>query len=212
MEATRICLVRHGETNWNVQQRIQGQIDIGLNDAGLAQAAAAARWLAGQPIAALYSSDLLRARQTAECIARSLELLPIWRPEFRERRYGLFEGLTYSESRAAYAADYLAFERREPEFVIPCGGESLLQLHERVTNGLRLLAVAHRGQTIAIVTHGGVLDIVNRLARDKPLNAPRDFLIPNAAINWVSVRGNAWCLETWGQTEHLTNFGRDEMP
>ena len=91
MEATRICLVRHGETNWNAQQRIQGQIDIGLNAAGLAQAAAAARWLTGQPVVALYSSDLLRARQTAESIATTLKLLPDLRPEFRERPNGLFE-------------------------------------------------------------------------------------------------------------------------
>lgn len=212
MEATRICLVRHGETNWNAQQRIQGQIDIGLNAAGLAQAAAAARWLAGEPVVALYSSDLLRARQTAESIASTLKLLPILRPEFRERRYGLFEGLTYAESRAAYAADYLSFERRDPEFVIPCGGESLQQLHQRVSTGLQLLAAGHRGETIVVVTHGGVLDIVNRLVRGNPLSSPRDFLIPNAAINWVSAHGDAWRLEVWGQTEHLARFGLDELP
>lgn len=212
MQTTRICLVRHGETSWNAQQRIQGQIDIGLNEAGLEQAMAAAKWLAAQTFAAVYSSDLLRARQTAECIAVSLGLPPVLRPDFRERRYGLFEGLTYAESRATYAADYLAFERRDPEFVIPCGGESLLQLHERVSNGLQWLAAAHRGESIIVVTHGGVLDIVNRLVRGKPLDTPRDFLIPNAAINWVSTRGNAWHLDAWGQTQHLALFVRDEMP
>ncbi|WP_300453616.1 histidine phosphatase family protein [Accumulibacter sp.] len=212
MEATHICLVRHGETNWNAEQRIQGQIDIGLNAAGLAQADAAAKWLSGEPVAALYSSDLLRARQTAQSIANRLGLVPILRPEFRERRYGLFEGLTYSESRAAYTAEYLSFERRDPEFVIPCGGESLQQLHERVSTGLWLLAADHRGETIIVVTHGGVLDIVNRLVRGNPLSAPRDFLIPNAAINWVSVRGDSWRLEAWGQTAHLAKFGLDELP
>ena len=212
IEATRICLVRHGETTWNAEKRIQGQIDIGLNAAGLVQARAAANWLSGEPVTALYSSDLLRARQTAECIAASLSLIPKFRTEFRERRYGFFEGLTYDESRARYPTDYLSFETRDPEFVIPFGGESLSQLHERVSAGLQKLAADHPGQTVIVVTHGGVLDIVNRLVRGNPLSRARDFLIPNAAINWVSVRGGSWRLESWGQTEHLAMFGLDELP
>jgi len=212
MEATRICLVRHGETNWNAQQRIQGQIDIGLNAAGLAQAAAAARWLVGQPVVALYSSDLLRARQTAESIATTLKLLPILRPEFRERRYGLFEGLTYEQSRSRYPDVYSLFEERVPDFVIPYGGESLQQLHLRVSTGLRRLVDEHRGQTIAVVTHGGVLDIVNRLVRGTSLRQPRDFLIPNAGINWVSATGDSWRMEAWGVTDHLAMVGLDELP
>jgi len=212
IEATRICLVRHGETTWNAEKRIQGQIDIGLNAAGLAQAQAAADWLAGEAVTALYSSDLLRARQTAERIAYRMRLPPVFRPEFRERRYGFFEGLTYDESRARYPADYHAFETRDPDFVIPFGGESLRQLHARVSGGLRELTAAHEGEAIIVVTHGGVLDIVNRLARGNPLSAPRDFLIPNAAINWLCIRGQEWSLESWGRTEHLAGFGLDELP
>jgi len=212
METTRICLVRHGETTWNAEKRIQGQIDIGLNTAGLVQAQAAADWLAGLPVTALFSSDLLRARQTAERIGVRLQLPPKFRPEFRERRYGFFEGLTYDESRARYPVDYRSFETRDPEFVIPFGGESLLQLHERVSAGLQQLAADHRGQTIVVVTHGGVLDIVNRLVRGGSLSSPRDFLIPNAGINWVSVCGHSWSLESWGGTAHLARFGLDELP
>ncbi|MBP9804906.1 MAG: histidine phosphatase family protein [Candidatus Accumulibacter sp.] len=211
-ETTRICLVRHGETTWNVEKRIQGQIDVGLNTAGLLQAEAAARWLAGRAVAALYSSDLLRTRQTAERIASVLRLLPSLRPEFRERRYGLFEGLTYDEARAKYPAEYRSFERREPDFVIPAGGESLQQLFERVSSGLQRIATNHRGETVVIVTHGGVLDIVNRLVRGNPLSRPRDFLIPNAGINWISARNDCWDLEAWGETEHLAMVGLDELP
>ena len=211
-KTTRICLVRHGETTWNVEKRIQGQIDIGLNAAGLSQAEAAAVWLAGEPVTALYSSDLLRTRQTAERLAASLKLHPTLRPEFRERRYGIFEGLTYDESRARYPAEYLAFERRVPDFVIPQGGESLQQLYDRVRAGLQRIAFDHRGQTVVVVTHGGVLDIVNRLVRGHPLSKPRDFLIPNAGINWVSVRDDCWSLESWGETGHLAMVGLDEMP
>ena len=165
-----------------------------------------------EAVTALYSSDLRRARQTAERIAHRMQLLPAFLPEFRERRYGFFEGLTYDESRARYPADYHAFETREPDFVIPFGGESLQQLHARVSGGLRELAVQHAGETIIVVTHGGVLDIVNRLVRGNPLSAPRDFLIPNAGINWLRVRDETWTLESWGQTGHLAGFGLDELP
>jgi len=211
-ETTRICIVRHGETTWNAEKRIQGQIDIGLNALGLTQATAAANWLSRQPMAAMYSSDLLRARQTAERIAVSLSLLPTLRPEFRERRYGLFEGLTYDESRARYPAEYQAFERRDPDFVIPQGGESLRQLYDRVRTGLQRVATEHQGATVLVVTHGGVLDIVNRLVRGTSLSRPRDFLIPNAGISWVSLCGERWALDTWGGTEHLAMVGLDELP
>lgn len=212
MLATRICLVRHGETTWNAEKRIQGQIDIGLNAAGLAQAEAAADWLSRQPATALYSSDLLRARQTAERIAVRLDLHPVFKPEFRERRYGFFEGLTYEEARARYPAEYQRFEARDPQFVIPFGGESLQQLHERVYAGLQRIATGHLNQTIVVVTHGGVLDIVNRLVRGNPLSQARDFLIPNAGINWITVRDFVWTMESWGKTEHLAAFGLDELP
>ncbi|WP_291993382.1 histidine phosphatase family protein [Candidatus Accumulibacter sp. ACC003] len=212
MEATRICFVRHGETSWNAEKRIQGNIDVGLDEAGLAQADAAAQWLAPLAFDALYSSDLQRARQTAGRIAGALKLVPILRPEFRERRYGLFEGLTYEQSRSRYPDVYALFEARVPDFVIPYGGESLQQLQLRVSAGLRRAVDEHRGQTIVVVTHGGVLDIVNRLVRGTSLRQPRDFTIPNAGINWVTATGDRWHMEAWGVTDHLAMVGLDELP
>jgi 2,3-bisphosphoglycerate-dependent phosphoglycerate mutase len=96
---TRICLVRHGETEWNAARRIQGQIDIGLNETGVRQAEAAGRWLKTVGIVALYSSDLKRAWRTAQAIGQELGLVPLPLPELRERRYGIFEGLTYAEAK-----------------------------------------------------------------------------------------------------------------
>lgn len=216
MQATRFCFVRHGETSWNAEKRIQGNIDVGLDETGQAQADAAGRWLARQAIDALYSSNLQRARQTAERIARQAKRLanplPILRPEFRERRYGLFEGLTYEQARSRYPDVYALFERRVPEFVIPYGGESLEQLQRRVHAGLQRLVDDHPGQTIVVVTHGGVLDIVNRLVRGTSLHQPRDFAIPNAGISWVTASDGAWHLEAWGLTGHLTMVGLDELP
>ena len=210
-EPTRIILIRHGETAWNSEKRIQGQIDIDLNAVGVEQAEAAACRLATLPFAALYSSDLLRARHTAERIGALLEMAPLLLPEFRERRYGCFEGLTYEDAERDYPADYAAFEARIPDYAFPAGGESLLQFHARVTAGLGELARRHGGQRIAIVTHGGVLDIVNRFVRGNPLQAARDFLIPNAGLNWVALEDGRWSLTSWGETGHLAASARDEL-
>ena len=161
---TRICLVRHGETEWNAERRIQGQIDIGLNATGLRQAAAAGRWLKTAGIVALYSSDLKRAWATALALGEALSLQPSAVPQMRERRYGVFEGLTYAEAQAKYPEGYAAFEGRNAAYDFE-NGESLRDMYERVTGRLEMLAAAHPGQAIAVVLHGGVLDIINRFVR-----------------------------------------------
>ena len=180
--ATRLCLVRHGETEWNAARRIQGQIDIGLNETGLRQAEAAGCWLQTASIVALYSSDLKRARTTAEAIGRALGLVPVLTPEMRERRYGTFEGLTYDEAKAKFPAGYAAFEGRNADYNFE-NGESLHDMFERVTSRLKEIAAAHPGQNVVVVLHGGVLDIINRFVRNNSLETPRDFLIPNAGLN-----------------------------
>jgi probable phosphoglycerate mutase len=210
-QPTRICLVRHGETEWNAERRIQGQIDIGLNATGLRQAAAAGRWLKTAGIVALYSSDLKRAWTTAQAIGEALALVPVAEPQMRERRYGVFEGLTYAEAQAKYPDGYAAFEGRNAAYDFE-NGESLRDMYERVTGRLKMLATAHSGQNIAVVLHGGVLDIVNRFVRGNPLEAPRDFLIPNAGLNWIAAVDGRWCIETWGATAHLEPGALDELP
>ncbi len=210
-EATRICLVRHGETEWNAGRRIQGQIDISLNDTGRRQAVAAGRWLRAAGIAALYSSDLKRAWTTAQAIGTELGLLPTAVPEMRERRYGIFEGLTYDEARAKHPAGYAAFEGRNADYAFE-NGESLQAMYQRVTGKLTSLAAMHPGESIVVVLHGGVLDIVNRFVRGNALEKPRDFLIPNAGINWISVLDGQWRLESWGETDHLEPGALDELP
>lgn len=217
---TRICLVRHGETEWNAERRIQGQIDIGLNETGLRQAEAAGRWLKTAGIAALYSSDLKRARSTAEALGKALGLVVVLAPEMRERRYGVFEGLTYAEAQARHPAGYAAFEGRNADYNFE-NGESLHEMFERVTGKLKEIAAAHAGQNVALVLHGGVLDIINRFVRGNSLETPRDFLIPNAGLNWISTTiestagpgvDGKWRLETWGETAHLEAGALDELP
>jgi probable phosphoglycerate mutase len=208
---TRICLVRHGETEWNAERRIQGQIDIGLNETGHRQAVAAGRWLKRAGIVALYSSDLKRAWATAQAIGAEIGLTPTPLPEMRERRYGVFEGLTYDEAKARYPEGYGAFEGRNADYAFE-NGESLKAMFERVSGKLKEIAARHLGQNVAVVLHGGVLDVINRFVRNNPLEMPRDFLIPNAGINWISVADGAWHLDTWGETDHLEPGALDELP
>ena len=210
-QPTRICLVRHGETEWNAERRIQGQIDIGLNETGQRQAVAAGRWLQRAGIVALYSSDLKRAWTTAQAIGAAIGLVPTPAPEMRERRYGVFEGLTYDEAKEKYPDGYGAFEGRNADYAFE-NGESLKAMFARVTGKLQQIAAAHPGQNVVVVLHGGVLDVINRFVRGNPLEMPRDFLIPNAGINWVSVIDGAWHLDTWGETDHLEPGALDELP
>lgn len=209
--ATRLCLVRHGETEWNAARRIQGQIDIGLNEIGLRQAEAAGCWLKSAGIVAIYSSDLKRAWATAQAIGAALALTPSPVPEMRERRYGVFEGLTYDEARLKHPDGYAAFEGRNADYDFE-NGESLRAMYARVTGKLQAIAAAHPGRNVVVVLHGGVLDIINRFVRGNSLEMPRDFLIPNAGINWIATVDGRWSLETWGETAHLEPGALDELP
>lgn len=202
MSPTRLCIVRHGETDWNAEQRIQGQIDIPLNAAGRAQAAAAAAGLAARPFAAVYSSDLARAWQTASLIAEPLGLCPQAVPGLRERHFGRMQGLTRAEARQRFPAVHAAYAARDPGHDLD-GGEPLAHFAARVARTLGELARAHAGRTLLVVAHGGVLDVAYRLAAGRDLSAPRDFPVPNAGLNWLEHRDAAWHLVAWGEKAHL---------
>jgi len=207
---TRLCFVRHGETAWNVEQRLQGHLDIPLNPVGEAQARATAASLATQHFAAIYCSDLQRARQTAAAITRGKPGRIEYQPKLRERHYGDFQGLTYAEAEARYPDAYRRFKQRDPAFTFPGGGESLAGFAARIAAALTDIATRHTDEQLLVVTHGGVLDIVHRLASGKPLDAKRDFTIPNAALNWMEFDGERWHLVAWAQEAHLA-AARDEL-
>ena len=211
MKTTRLCLVRHGETAWNAERRIQGQLDEPLSAVGHAQARAAANGLAGEGFAAIYSSDLARARQTAEAAAHLLRLPVALRAGLRERHYGVFQTLTYGEMHSRYPQDYARFEAREIDFAFPGGGESLRRFSERVLRCAEEIAAHHEGGQALIFTHGGVLDILHRRASGRPLTAPRDFEIPNAALNWLEIADGQWSVLAWADRGHLTET-LDELP
>ena len=148
---------------------------------------------------------------TAEALGQALSLVPQLVPEMRERRYGIFEGFTYAEAQARYPDGYAAFEGRNASYNFE-NGESLVEMFERVTGKLKEIAVEHSGQNVAVVLHGGVLDIINRFVRGNSLETPRDFLIPNAGLNWIAAVNGKWRLESWGETAHLEPGALDELP
>lgn len=208
---TRLCLVRHGETAWNAERRIQGQIDVPLSATGHAQARATANALAPEPFCAIYSSDLARAQHTAEAAAHLLELPVRRHAGLRERHYGVLQTLTYAEFERRHPDAHARFLAREENFVLPGGGESLRGFADRVLDCVDGIVAAHPGGQVLVVTHGGVLDILHRRASGKPLAAPRDFDIPNAALNWIGIEAGRWSVLAWAERSHLTET-LDELP
>ncbi len=195
-------MIRHGETAWNAEGRVQGQTDVPLSAVGKAQARALAVALAGERFAALYASDLARVRQTAAPAARALGLEVRLDPDLRERHYGKFETLTYAEARELHPEDYARFKAKEPDYDFG-SGESLARFHARAIACVDAIARRHAGASVLVFTHGGVLEMVRRHAQRMGLTAPRDFEIPNAAINWVEVAGEEWRVHAWAERGHL---------
>lgn len=199
---THLIAIRHGETEWNSQGRYQGHLNSALNAEGLAQAARLGECLATERFDLLLSSDLGRALQTANVVAKRSGHEVVVEPRLRERRMGIFQGLTPAEAQARYPEEYARFRGHDPDYVIP-DGESVRQLFERSVACFTELATRHRGLTLATITHGGVLAMLYRHARAMPLHAPRDFPLYNAGINRFHHHRGAWQLRSWGELGHL---------
>ncbi|MDO8436932.1 MAG: histidine phosphatase family protein [Nitrosomonadaceae bacterium] len=208
MTVSRIILLRHGETVWNRENRIQGHLDSPLSDAGIAQAEALAQRLTGETFAALYSSDLGRARETAERIAARTDHRIILDPALRERNLGILQGLIRAEARVLHPEIYTRYRTFDPDCVIP-GGENALHFIARVAAAFSGIANRFPGKAVVVVTHGGVLDVMYRHASGVPLHGARTAPLPNAAFNClVYVVGGRWSLPLWGDVTHL----QDPLP
>lgn len=209
MESTRVIAVRHGETAWNVDTRIQGQLDIELNDTGLWQAGRVAKALVEEPIAAIYASDLARAWQTAQAIADLHQLEVTTDAGLRERAFGHFEGRTFADIDAVLPDQARLWRTRDPEFA-PEGGESLLTFRERITRTADRIAARHPGELVVMVAHGGVMDVLYRAATGQGLQAPRTWELGNAAINRLLWTPQGFTLVGWADTRHLSDNVLDE--
>lgn len=201
-DATRILAIRHGQTAWNADGRIQGHTDIALDAHGRWQAEQLALALADEDLQVVYSSDLSRAQQTAMPLARRKGLQVQLEPGLRERGFGEFEGSSFGQIEQRWPEQAAAWRRRDPEFGAP-GGEVLREFRERVIASVARLASRHRGQHIALVTHGGVLDLLYREATRVALDAPRTWQLANAGINRLLHAGEGLVLVGWADVGHL---------
>lgn len=215
---TRIIAVRHGETAWNVETRIQGQLDIGLNDKGRWQAERVGLALADETVARVYASDLMRAHHTALSIghhhlarhngstaAGEVHL----HQGLRERCFGKFEGHTYADIEAQWPDESRRWRQREPDFA-PEGGESPVQVMQRVERTVNALAAPHAGKQIVLVAHGGIMDMLYRLATRQTVSAPRTWELGNTAINRLLWTPEGLALVGWSDTRHLDENALDE--
>ena len=211
MQATRILAIRHGETAWNVDTRLQGHLDIPLNEVGLRQARHLAQTLAqGDAIDAIYASDLSRAHTTASAIAQAMGQAVTAHPGLRERHFGVFQGRTFAEIETELPDHARAWRKRVPDWTPPGGGESLVALRERILKTVDELAARHTGQHIVLVAHGGVLDILYRAATRLELQAPRTWALTNTAVNRLLWTPQGLSLVGWGDTSHLDALAQDE--
>ena len=209
MQATRIIAIRHGETAWNVDTRIQGQLNVELNETGRWQAGRVAKALVGERIAAIYASDLLRAWETARSIADATAG-PLHAHEgLRERGFGVFQGKTFSEIEATWPDQALRWRKRDPHWA-PEGGESLLDVRQRILQTLGEVASRHMGDQIVLVAHGGVMDVLYRAAPGQDVQAARTWNLGNTAINRLLWTPQGLSLVGWADTRHLEAAGLDE--
>ncbi|HEY1289700.1 MAG TPA: histidine phosphatase family protein [Burkholderiales bacterium] len=208
--AARLCVVRHGETAWNAEGRVQGQLDVPLSATGLTQARCVAAALPERRFSALYSSDLQRVLQTAQPAAEKLGLEVCIDARLRERHYGAFQGLTYTQAKESRPDDYARFKAKEPEFAFG-SGESLRAFFERAIQCIEAIARRHDGEEVLVFTHGGVLEMAYRRATGCGLSTPRRCELPNAALNWIEAGEPGWRVLGWADCAHLA-AALDDLP
>ncbi|MFZ9313792.1 MAG: histidine phosphatase family protein [Burkholderiaceae bacterium] len=206
---TTLVFIRHGQTDWNLQGRIQGQLDEPLNAEGIAQAQRLRALVAqGQPSVlpayfdVVYASPLVRAWRTAEPLAAHFGLSLQPAPALAERHFGELQGVCHAEMPLRFPEAARRWESRDPEFR-PVGGESLNDFFARVQGCVAQLLSRHVGERVLCFTHGGVLDMVFRIAQGIGLEAPRTWGIPNTGINVITHGPDGYAVKAWAWTGHL---------
>jgi probable phosphoglycerate mutase len=212
MTNTRFCLVRHGETDWNVERRLQGHTDIDLNQRGLAQASQMAKALKriNLEFDVLYTSDLQRAAKTAQAIEQLFNTSAIPSTALRERHLGALQGITTAQAPKLEPVLWESHISRNTSEELR-GGESIQQFADRIQVALEQIRAMHLGKTILLVSHGGVLDMMYRIASKQALDAEKAITVPNASLNWISHDGAAWKVDDWADTRHLEGLALDNL-
>jgi len=201
MKETEIILIRHGETEWNSQQRMQGHSNSDLSSVGQAQIQALGQWMKNVPFDLIYSSDSLRAKQTAEAITQfsGHELKIDLR--LREKNLGVFEGLTSEEARERHPEVFRLFKTAGSKYVID-EGESTQQLQDRALEIVDEIRIKHPEERVLLVTHGGFIRVVMKHSLGLSLETPTRFLIRNTGV-FRLVWENKWIVSQMGGVSHL---------
>ncbi|MDP1713223.1 MAG: alpha-ribazole phosphatase [Anaerolineales bacterium] len=207
----KLLLVRHGQTDWNVAQRFQGQGDVPLNGIGRQQANALADRLSAQPIDLVYASDLQRALETANVIVRRSGCQPNLHLDsrLREMNFGVWEGLTYKEIKQSDPAALAAWKADVSTTAAP-NGETLNQLSARVQSFLDDLRAQHADKTILIVTHGGVLQTLLCSALNLKPTMYWQFHLSPASLSEIAFYPAGAIINLMNDTSHLSPLPKGE--
>lgn len=185
---THLCLIRHGQTDWNLEGRYQGQGDVPLNAAGRTQAYALAGQLDGRIFKALYASDLKRAMETAEIVSEFVNLPVNPEPRLREIDQGEWEGELVEVIKSRYA-ELWSHRSQDPAGVRPPGGETVREVAERVHAALDDIAIIHPKGSVLIVSHGLALATVICKVQNIPVGQAYSVIPDNARPVWVDWGG-----------------------
>jgi alpha-ribazole phosphatase len=199
---TKVILVRHGQTLWNLEMKYQGHCDVALTEKGIKQAELAAISLAAEPISAIYASDLCRALATAECIAKKHNVQVTAIPELREINFGQWEGLTYDKINNQWSEIMAKLFTHPDEIQIP-DGETFREVKERATAALAKLVAQHPNETIVVVSHGGTIRTILCAILNIHLNYLWKIKQDNTAINILEYYDNEVMVSLVNGTHHL---------
>ena len=209
MNDTELILIRHGETLWNTQLRMQGSLDSDLTPKGKSQIKALGKWMKEVPFDYLYCSDTARAHKTAEAISTFTGHNLNLDKRLREKNLGVFEGLTSEEARELYPETFQQFKTAGASYVID-QGESTQQLLERSLDAIEEIRDRHPQKVAVVVTHGGVVRVLMKHVLGIPLDAPTQFLISNTGIFRLVWR-EKWIVSEMGAVPHLEKVKNASM-
>ena len=201
MKETEIILIRHGETEWNSQKRMQGHSNSDLSEVGRGQIQALGELMKNVSFDHIYSSDSLRARQTAEAITQYSGHTLQFDQRIREKNLGVFEGLTSTEAKERHPEVYRLFKTAGANYVID-EGESTQQLLERALEFSEEIRLRHSQERVVMVTHGGVVRVLMKHALGLSIDAPTRFIIKNTGIFGLIWNEN-WLVTQMGGVSHL---------
>jgi broad specificity phosphatase PhoE len=197
-----LLIVRHGETEWNAEGRIQGHTDIGLSEKGAEQARSLGKRLADRQIDVAYSSDLKRTSETAKLALGGRDITLNETPRLREYNKGIFEGMTLSEIQEKFPAEYPKYLEKDLSYA-PEGGETTRDVSTRMASIFAEIKANHLDETVLVVSHGGVLRAAMVSLLGMPLEGNWSFVFGNCGLTMVDTYTDNAVLRLFNDTSHI---------